>query len=239
MGFEINPYDVCIANENIDGNQCTIAWHVDDNKVSHFNQELIDSIVEKLETYFGPLKVTKGRKHKYLGMNLDFRKDRKIEIDMIEYIKAIIKDFNEDVKMKVSLPARKELFEIKEGKGFELSEEKKQEFHSTTAKLVFIEKRARHDIEPAISFLTTRVTKSNKSDWWNLKRFLKWLWTTIDDKRIIGIDEYGKLLTYTDSSHAVHFDMRGHSGGLMSLGEGTLHNKSIKQKINTKSSTLS
>jgi hypothetical protein len=29
-GFEINPYDFCVANKMINGKQCTIVWHVDD-----------------------------------------------------------------------------------------------------------------------------------------------------------------------------------------------------------------
>jgi hypothetical protein len=32
MGFELNPYDSCIANSTIGGKQCTIAWYVDDTK---------------------------------------------------------------------------------------------------------------------------------------------------------------------------------------------------------------
>ena len=35
MGFEINPYDPCVTNKIVDGSQCTIAWYVDDIKVSH------------------------------------------------------------------------------------------------------------------------------------------------------------------------------------------------------------
>ena len=33
MGFEINPYDKCVANKMINGKQCTIGWYVDDNKI--------------------------------------------------------------------------------------------------------------------------------------------------------------------------------------------------------------
>ena len=33
--------------------------------------------------------------------------------------------------------------------------------------------------------------------------------------------------------------MRGHTGGTMSMGKGTLHNKSSKQKLNTRSTTES
>ena len=30
IGFEVNPYDVCVANRIIHDNQHTIVWHVDD-----------------------------------------------------------------------------------------------------------------------------------------------------------------------------------------------------------------
>ena len=33
MGFEINPYDMCVANKTINDRQCTIVWYVDDIKV--------------------------------------------------------------------------------------------------------------------------------------------------------------------------------------------------------------
>ena len=45
MGFKINPYDHCIANKDIDGSQCTIAWYVDDVKVSHKNENVITTII--------------------------------------------------------------------------------------------------------------------------------------------------------------------------------------------------
>ena len=34
-GFEINPYDPCVANKMLNGSQMTFVWHVDDLKVSH------------------------------------------------------------------------------------------------------------------------------------------------------------------------------------------------------------
>ena len=44
-GFVNNPYDWCIANKNIDGTQCTIAWHVDDLKLSHKCSAMLDEII--------------------------------------------------------------------------------------------------------------------------------------------------------------------------------------------------
>ena len=70
-----------------------------------------------------------------------------------------------------------------------------------------------------------------------LKRVLSYLSATRDDVRIIGCDDMNSLFTWVDASYAVHHNMRSHTGGAMSLGWGTIHNKSTKQKLNTKSST--
>ena len=41
-GFERNEYDWCIVNKMIKGKQCTIAWYVDDMKMSHVMQEVLE-----------------------------------------------------------------------------------------------------------------------------------------------------------------------------------------------------
>ena len=53
MGFELNPYDLCIANNIINGKQCTFVWYVDDNKISHVYSAVVDSIIKELTTHFG------------------------------------------------------------------------------------------------------------------------------------------------------------------------------------------
>jgi hypothetical protein len=40
MGFVIDPYNMCIANKTINGQQCTTAWHVDDLKISHMDGQV-------------------------------------------------------------------------------------------------------------------------------------------------------------------------------------------------------
>ena len=39
IGFQLNPYDPCVANTIVDGAQLTVVWHVDDLKVSHIYME--------------------------------------------------------------------------------------------------------------------------------------------------------------------------------------------------------
>ena len=104
--------------------------------------------------------------------------------------------------------------------------------------MLYITKRARPGIETAVAFLCTRVSRSTEADWLKLKRILGFLKSTIDDVRIIGESSLQELYTWIDTAYGVHdIDLKSHTGGVMSLGTGTVHQKSSKQKINVKSST--
>jgi hypothetical protein len=56
VGFEINPYDPCVANKTVDGMQMTICFHVDDCKLSHrssrANNNMIDWLWQEYESIF-------------------------------------------------------------------------------------------------------------------------------------------------------------------------------------------
>ena len=54
---------------------------------------------------------------------------------------------------------------------------------------------------------------------------------------IIGWDGSGDLTWSVDASFAVHKDFRSHTGVSLSLGTRSLMSMSVRQKINTKSST--
>ena len=58
MGFEINPYDKCVANKMINGKQCTMSWYVDDNKLSHDDSRVVDDILNTISKKFGDLTIT-------------------------------------------------------------------------------------------------------------------------------------------------------------------------------------
>jgi len=59
----------------------------------------------------------------------------------------------------------------------------------------------------------------------------------VEDVRITGADSLLDMLTFIDSAHAVHPDMRGHTGGATTFGTGIIDQKSSNQKMNTRSST--
>ena len=85
MGFELNPYDMCVANAMIDGKQCTIVWYVDDNKISHVDSKVVDNVIAQIEAKYGEMSTTRGKTHKFLGMDLEFL-DGIVEIGMEKHI---------------------------------------------------------------------------------------------------------------------------------------------------------
>jgi hypothetical protein len=98
IGFVLNPYDPCIANKVINGNQMTVCWHVDDLKISHTDSEEITKFGNWLSTTYGVSVTThQGKVHNYLGMIFDFTEKGKVAINMIKYIKNNISDFPEEI----------------------------------------------------------------------------------------------------------------------------------------------
>lgn len=49
LDFELNPYDMYVANRTINGKQYTITWYVYDDKISYVEQSVIDDIINKIE----------------------------------------------------------------------------------------------------------------------------------------------------------------------------------------------
>lgn len=105
------------------------------------------------------------------------------------------------------------------------------------AKGLFLCKRGRPDIAPAIAFLTTRVLSPTQEDWDKLVRMMKFLRQTHNDKLTLAADDDHIAKWYVDASFAVHPDFRSHTGATMTMGKGAIYSVSRKQKINTRSST--
>ena len=55
----------------------------------------------------------------------------------------------------------------------------------------------------------------------------------------MGADSLRDPYVWVDASRVIHGNMCGHTGGIMSVGLGTIHNKSLKKKLNTRSTTES
>ena len=220
----------------IDGKQCTIAWYVDDMKISHVDPNVVTMTIGKLEQRFDKMTVTRGREHVFLGMNIRYTNDKTAVITMKDYLAEAIEESTLEITKTAATPAGKDLFDVNEHAA-PLSLRQAEIFHSVSAKLLYVAIRARVDLLLAIAFLCTRVSRSTAQDQSKLKRTLEYIHGSMDLEYTIGADDIGKLRTWVDASYAVHPDMRSHTGGAMSLGRGAILCKSTKQKLNTKSST--
>ena len=162
-GYALNNCDKCIANKIIDRKQCTIAWYIDDNKVSHVDPNVVDGVLNMIRALFGEITVSRGRKHTFLGMNIFMAENRTIQINMKEQLLEAIELFREPINGVVTSPAQHHIFQVNE-KAEQLDEEKNKIFQTVTQKLLYITKGKRLDLEMLLLFLTMRVTKSNIND---------------------------------------------------------------------------
>ena len=118
-----------------------------------------------------------------------------------------------------------------------LPEEQARQFHCTVAQLLLLCKRDRPGIEPLVSFLTTRVREPDKYAWGKLKHGLKYLKGTLYMKRQISAECLNMIRWWVDAPYGVHWDCKGDTGEMMSMGKGSIFNVSRKHKLNTGSST--
>ena len=167
----MNLYDPCVANEQINENQMTVVWHVDNLKISHRDPWEVTKMVIFLSKIYGDVKIQWGKKLDYLGMQLDYTTPGKVKISMVPYVQNIIKGFLEQFMSTANMLAAEYLFEVWEDtKPIKLSETQTIDFHHNVAKLSFTCNRARHwhSIPHCISYYKGTGTR--------------WTWCSVPDK---------------------------------------------------------
>jgi hypothetical protein len=238
IGFEMNPYDRCVFTRKVDGDTQYVCFHVDDLFCSASDPALNDQLYRELnDAYPRCVKRHNARDEviDYLGMDFDFKSSPgNVLINQTAYIEKMLK--SHPVEGDAASPARNDLFE-EEQDSLLLSPVEKELFHTAVAKLLYLSKRARPDIQVAIAVLTTRVQDPSAKDDKRLKRVLQYLKGTKNKKLILNAS--GRNISVPiDSSYAVHPRTRkSHTGVQISLGRGTVFAASVKQRIVTKSSS--
>jgi hypothetical protein len=250
----VNPYDPCVWNRDIVGKQMRICFHVDDCKILHLDPKVINYTIAWLrdehESVFtngsGMMKVARGKVHKYLGMTLDFATSKIVKVTMLKYVDEIVgswdkacSELNDGYKAisgrkRIATAAPDDLFKVDEDAVI-LDQARAKAFHNITAKGIYVTKRARPNISLSIAFLTTRFKGPDIDDWRKLCHLVEYLRSTRELPLILAANGTGVLSWYVDALFAVHPDMRGHTGGVMTFPL----DKSTKHKLNTRSSTES
>jgi hypothetical protein len=240
LGCEMNPCDWCVANKMVNGKQCTVLWHVDDLKILHVDPAVVESLPDLHNDVCGklsPLVTTGGKTHDHLGMILDHTEDGKAKLAMKDHIEEMLAETPDDMDGEAGTPASLHLFTARGEPGGLLDEDGSELFHHHTAKLLFLSQRARPDIQTAVSFLTKRVKAPDQDDCKKLRRTMQHLRGSIDPVLTLETDSDQIVKWWVDASHAVHPDMKSHTGGTLSMGKGSTCSASKSQRLNTKSST--
>jgi hypothetical protein len=176
----------------------------------------------------GKVTATRGRVHNYLRMELDYRKQGELKINMTKYVENMLNNFPVKLVKKdvAKTPAGDNLSNL--GTRAKLDTKRSEIFHTFVAKGLFLCKRARPDIEQAILVLCTRVRDLNQADWEKLMRVMKYLNGTKGDLTL-SADNLRVVKWYVDTSFAVHPDFKSHTGAMMTLGKGAMQSIARKQ----------
>ena len=139
QGFEVNPYDWCMVNKDINGKQCTIGWHVDDLKISHVDKDIVEEIIMALNDMYGKettISVHRGPIQEYLGMTIDYTSKGKVSFRMPQYVEDLLQECLESIMKGTSTtPAANHLFQTNEN-AEKLSAMDAMLYHHLVAKLL-------------------------------------------------------------------------------------------------------
>ena len=120
----------------------------DDLKISHVDEQVVRSIIQKIQDTFGQhseLSMHIGKRHDYLGMILDFTTPGILEIDMGDYIQVILQDTPTNLRGTSMVPAAKHLFTTRPDAP-KINSQEQELFHHLTMQLMYLSQRGRPDI---------------------------------------------------------------------------------------------
>ena len=95
--------------------QMTVLWHVDDLKISCADSFEVTKLLVYLKGFYGDkIVVHRGKKHDYLGMDIDYSEDGVFKVSMVPYIDKIHEDFPEEITKSAPTPHADHLFKRSE-----------------------------------------------------------------------------------------------------------------------------
>ena len=234
-GFKQNAYDHCVLNRTDgDGHQCTICFHVDDLLVTTEDAAMAESLITKLKQRFGEIVVHTGEIHNYLGAVFNFSEPGSVKISMPHHTEQLVSDSG--ITGNSTSPAGTDLFDIDDASPI-LDKPAREWFHSFVHRVMYLANRINGECLVTCAFLSSRTQAPTQQDMKKLTRLLQYLHMNPNLELNLTIGKVLQVIQYTDAAYGVHADGKSHTGSCITLGGGSVHSRSVKQKINTKSST--
>ena len=82
--------------------------------------------------------------------------------------------------------------------------------------------RARPDVQLVVLFLTQKMQASVKDNWGKLKNCLKYLKGTLYTTLDLIVYSLSIIHWWVDAAYGVHWDCKGHTGAMISMGTGVI-----------------
>ena len=235
LGYKQCTMDECLYVKYVDcNNYSRIAVHVDDMLVTGKGMTLIDELNKALGTAFVGYTCQRSNKMSYLGQTITReRSNHVLKLSLFAQITELLERMGMTDANGEDMPY---------GTNFLVDDPSsplinRNEYLSVVMALLYMSQKSRYDIYFATVYLATKSQPTVK-DWEAAKRVLRYLIFTKDyELTFSGTDLTVSLLA--DASHALHLDLKGHSGIEVLIGGNIVYCQSGKQKANTISSTES
>jgi hypothetical protein len=203
-GYVHSPTDPCVM-KNAFG--CIIMIYVDDLLILATIEE-IEALKAVLIHHFKMITIEVEESLSYLGMQL-VRDEQKTIVDMKNYVEKIVDEAGSVAKR--GTPGTRTTFSVDESSE-KLSEKERELFHSMTAKILYLAKRARPDVLMIVSYLCTRETKAAQEDKLKLQRLIGYLKQTNTRTLVLRPNNSLRLQVYIDAAFVLHEDAKSHAG---------------------------
>jgi hypothetical protein len=149
-------------------------------------------------------------------MTIDYSENGKVKFMMPDYVEGLLDEAPGSMNGVSVTPAASNLFTVRTDAP-KLDDADSETYHRLTAKLLYLCKRARPDLQTTVAFLTTRVVQPDTDDWKKLTRAIRYLRESKTLYLTLEADDGIDIKWWIDASFAVHPDMKSHTGGTLSL----------------------
>jgi hypothetical protein len=190
------------------------------------NEKVLDDVMVQVGHDF-ELKCL-GEARSYLGIDLERDRDGNFRISQPAYIQKIIECSGQTDAKTSKFPIDTGYYKLE---GNELPTN--DEYRRLIGMLLFLATNSRPDIAASISILSQRVTKPRDCDLNEVKRVIRYLKATKDEKLHLSVSNpKEKMFAYSDADWAEDRDGRkSHSGLFCSVNEGAIMWSCRKQDI--------
>ena len=99
----------------INSKQYTVLWKVDDIKISHVEKNVVTQALDILNDEYGkeaPITISRGRKHRYLYMEIYYTNRKQVQITIYDYVHNILNEKPLDMDGGATTPAANHLFSV-------------------------------------------------------------------------------------------------------------------------------